>query len=78
MTARATDEEYAALAARYEVQPPELSGKSGYLTSLREEALINELLEPEYARLVNAQAAALKVSQSSIIQQALKSLLAAS
>jgi hypothetical protein len=73
-----TDEHYETLSDAYAKQAPELSGEPGFLTTLREGRLVNELLEPEYARLVNAQAAAQKVSQSNVIQQALKKALAAS
>ena len=73
---RLTDKEYEALADEYEKNPPALSGQPGYLTQLRQRALVNELLEPSFARLVTAKASALSVSPSEVIQEALKVQLA--
>ena len=41
---RMTNEEYEALAKQAEETPPKLSGKPGYISLLRERALIAELL----------------------------------
>jgi len=68
---RLTDEEYEALADEYAKNPPELSGQSGFITQLRQRTLVNELLEPNFARIVNAKASVLKVSPSEVIQAAL-------
>ena len=72
-----TEEEYQELSDSYAKNAPELSGNPGYLTRLREAQLVNELLEPDFARAVNAKAAALSVLQSEIIQDALRDKLAA-
>ena len=70
--ARLRNEEYEALAKEAEENPPELSGKQGYLTQLRERALVSELLSSEYARIVCAKANATAKSPAEIIEQALK------
>jgi hypothetical protein len=67
-----TDKEYQELSDFYAENAPELSGKPGMLTRLRETQLVNDLLEPDFARAVNARAAALSVPQSVIIQEALR------
>ena len=70
--ARLTDEEYEALAKECEENPPTLSGKPGYLTQLRERALVGELLSSDYARIVNVKASAMSMSPAEVIQHALK------
>ena len=67
-----SDEEYQKLSDSYAENAPELSGNPGLLTRLREAQLVNDLLEPDFARAVNAKAAALSVPQSVIIQEALR------
>ena len=67
---RMTNEEYNTLAIEAEENPPKLSGKPGYLSQLRERALVGELLSSEYARIVCAKADALATSPSEAIQQA--------
>jgi hypothetical protein len=67
-----TDKEYRELSDFYAKSTPELSGNPGLLTRLREAQLVNDLLEPDFARAVNAKAAAMSVSQSTIIQEALR------
>ena len=74
--ARLTDDEYEALAIEAEENPPVLSGKPGYLSQLRERALVEELLSSNYARIVCAKANALSVSPAEVIQQALKNQFA--
>jgi len=69
---RLTDKEYVALSLEYEKNPPELSGNPGFLTGLREQALVVELLSPDYARIVNIKAKTLSLSPSEVIQYALK------
>jgi hypothetical protein len=59
---RLTNKEYAALAEEYEKNPPELSGKPGFITQQKQRALVNELLDPNYARIVNAKANATSMS----------------
>ena len=76
MITRPTNEEFEKLSDDYHENPPELSGQPGYLTQLRQRALVNELLDPSYARIVNAKASALSVSPSEVIQEALKVQLA--
>ena len=49
---RLSDIEYEILSLEYEKNPPELSGNSGFLTNLREQLLVTELLSPNYARSV--------------------------
>ena len=70
------NEEFEKLSDDHAENPPELSGQPGYLTQLRQRALVNELLDPGFARIVNAKASALSVSPSEIIQEALKIQLA--
>jgi hypothetical protein len=74
--ARLTDEEYVALAEKYEKEPPALSGTPGYFTQLREQQLALELLGEDCARFVNAKAKALSVSPSQVIRAAIEEQLA--
>jgi hypothetical protein len=74
--ARLTDEEYAALAEKYEKEPPALSGKPGYFTRLKEQQLALELLGDDCARFVNAKAKAMSVSPSQVIRAAIRDQLA--
>jgi len=76
MITRPTNEEFEILSDDHVANPPELSGQPGYLTQLWQRALVNELLDPNYARIVNAKASALSVSPSEVIQDALKVQLA--
>ena len=59
MITRPTNEEFEKLSDDHVENPPELSGQPGYLTQLRQRALVNELLDPSFARIVNAKARAL-------------------
>ena len=43
---RLSNEEYEKLSLEYEQNPPELSGKPGFFTTMRERALVAELLPP--------------------------------
>jgi len=72
---RLTEEEYEKLSIEYEQNPPKLSGKSGFLSNMREEKLVEELLPPEYARIINMKAKATLSSPSEIIQFAIKEQL---
>jgi hypothetical protein len=72
-----TDKEYRELSDFYAESAPELSGNPGLLTRLREAQLVNDLLEPDFAEAVNAKAAAMSVSQSTIIQEALRNQILA-
>ena len=72
-TTRLSDEEYKALSLEYEQNPPELSGPPGFLTNIREQLLVTELLPPDYARIVKTQARAM--SPSEVIQYAIKTQL---
>ena len=75
---RLSNEEYEALSHEYEQNPPELSGTPGFLTMMRENFLVSELLSPDYARIVKTMAAVLSISPSEVIQYALKAQLAES
>jgi hypothetical protein len=72
---RLSDKEYEELSLEFEKNPPELSGNSGFLTNMREQLLVTELLSPDYARIVNTKAKALSLSPSDVIQYALKAQL---
>ena len=72
---RLTDEEYEALSVEYEQNPPELSGNPGFITSIREQSLVSELLSPDYARIVKARAETMSISPAEVIQNALKAQL---
>ena len=72
---RLSDKEYEELSLEYETNPPELSGKPGFLNNLREQILVSELLSPDYARIVNMKAKALSLSPSEVIQFAIKEQL---
>jgi len=72
---RLMDSEYESLSLEYEKNPPELSGNPGFLSKLRQQALVVELLSPDYARIVNMKAKALSLSPSEVIQYALKEQL---
>jgi len=72
---RLSNEEYEKLSLEYEQNQPELSGKPGFFTTMRERKLIAELLPPEYARIVNIKAKAMSLSPSEVIQYAIKEQL---
>ena len=72
---RLSDKEYEELSLEYEKNPPELSGKPGFLTNMRERTLVAELLPPDYARIVNTKAKAMSLSPSEVIQYAIKAQL---
>jgi len=69
---RLSDKEYEKLSLEYEQNPPKLSGKPGFLTTMRERTLISELLSPDYARIVYIKAKAMSLSPSEFIQYAIK------
>jgi len=72
---RLSDKEYEKLSLEYEKAPPELSGNPGFLTNMREQALVQELLSPDYARIVNMKAKTLSLTPSEVIQYAIKEQL---
>ena len=72
---RLSDKEYEDLSLEYEQNPPELSGKPGFLTYMRERTLVFELLSPDYARIVNMKAKVLSMSPAEVIQFAIKTLM---
>ena len=74
-TERLSNKEYEALSLEYEVNPPKLSGTPGFLTNVREQMLVEKLLPPDYARVVNTKANLMAVSPSVIIQYAIKAQL---
>ena len=67
--------EYEKLSIEYEQHPPELSGRPGFLTELREKALVLELLPPDYARIINAKAQIMSLSPSELLQFMIKEQL---
>ena len=74
-TTRLSDEEYGALSLQYEQNPPKLSGSPGFLSNIREQLLVTELLSPDYARIVKTKATAMSLSPSEVIQHAIKAQL---
>jgi len=72
---RLSNKEYEELSLEYEQNPPELSGKPGFFTTMRERILIAELLPPDYARIVNMKAKAMSLSPAEVIQYAIKEQL---
>ena len=72
---RLSNKEYEELSIEYEQNPPELSGKPGFFTAMRERTLVAELLPPDYARIVNMKAKAMSLSPSEVIQYAIKEQL---
>ena len=72
---RLSNSEYEALSLEYEANPPELSGMPGFLTNMRERILVEKLLHPDYARLVNTRASVLALAPSELIQNAIKAQL---
>ena len=72
---RLSDAEYEALSLAYEQNPPELSGAPGFLTNMREQLLVTELLPHDYARIVKTKAKAMSLSPSEVIQYAIKAQL---
>jgi len=72
---RLSNKEYEELSLAYEQNPPELSGKPGFFTTMRERTLVAELLPPDYARIVNMKAKAMSLSPSEVIQYAIKEQL---
>lgn len=72
---RLTNEEYENLSVLYEQEPPTLSGKPGFLTTMREQQLIAELLPQDYVRFINVKAKSMLMSPSEAIQYAIKEQL---
>jgi len=70
-----SDKEYDKLSLEYGQNPPQLSGKPGFITNMRERSLIMKLLPPDYARIVNMKAHAMSLSSSEVIQYAIKEQL---
>ena len=67
-----TNEEYKKLSNGYVANPPKLSGKPGFITIMRERALIDKLLSAKYARIIKVQAELMSVSPSDIIETAIQ------
>ena len=67
---------YEKLSLEYEANPPELSGKPGFLSTMREQTLVTELLSPDYARIVLMKARAMSLSPAEVIQYSIKKQLA--
>ena len=72
---RLSDSEYENLSVEYEKNPPILSGKPGFLSQKRETQLINELLSPDYARIVHVKSKAMLLSPAEVIRYAIKKQL---
>ena len=75
LTARLSNSEYEALSLEYEMNPPELSGKPGFITNMREQMLVEKLLPPDYARMVISKAHTMELSPSEVIKYAIKAQL---
>ena len=69
---RLSDTEYENLSLEYEQNPPRLSGNPGFLSHMRETKLVNELLSPDYARIVNMKSKAMRLSPADVIRYAIK------
>ena len=69
---RLSDEEYEALSDDHAANPPELSGNPGFFTTLRQKALLKELVSSECANLITIQAEQESVCPSVIIENAIK------
>jgi hypothetical protein len=69
---RLSQQEYEKLSLEYETNPPKLSGKPGFLTTMREKTLISELLPPDCARIVLTKAKAMSLSPAEVIQYSIK------
>jgi hypothetical protein len=69
---RLSDMEYENLSLEYGQNPPRLSGKPGFLSHMRETKLVNELLSPDYARIVNMKSKAMQLSPAEVIRYAIK------
>ena len=72
---RLSEKEYENLSLEYEKNPPQLSGKPGFLSHMREAKLVNELMTPEYARVINVKAKAMLLSPAEVIRYAIKKQL---
>ena len=72
---RLSDMEYEKLSIMYEQSPPRLSGQPGFLSHMRETRLINELLPPDYARIVTMKSKTMRLSPADVIQHAIKEQL---
>ena len=72
---RLSDNDYEKLSLEYEKNPPELSGKPGFLTTMREKTLVAELLSPDYARIVLMKAEVMSLSPAEVIQYYIKKQL---
>ena len=74
-TGRLSDIEYENLSLEYGQNPPRLSGNPGFLSRMRETKLVNELLPPDYARIVSMKSKAMQLSPAEVIRYAIKMLL---
>ena len=72
---RLSDSEYESLSIEYEQNPPRLSGKPGFLSHMREAKLVNELLPPDCARIINMKSKAMLLSPAEVIRYAIKKQL---
>ena len=67
-----SEEEYEALSDDHVVNPPTLSGRPGFITVMRQKALLKELVSPECANLIAIQAEQEALCPSEIIENAIK------
>ena len=67
-----SEDEYGALSDDHVANPPTLSGNPGFITVLRQKALLKELVSPECANLITIQAQQESVCPSEIIENAIK------
>jgi hypothetical protein len=69
---RLSDLEYDKLADEFAANPPELSGKPGHITLMRQKKLVEQLVSANFARIINLQAEQRAVSPSEIIESAIE------
>jgi hypothetical protein len=67
-----SEKEYEALSDDHVVNPPTLSGTPGFITTMRQKALLKELVSLECANLISIQAEQESVCPSEIIENAIK------
>ena len=67
-----SEEEYEALSDDHVVNQPTLSGKPGFITTLKQKTLLKELVSLECANLISIQAEQESVCPSEIIENAIK------
>ena len=66
------EDEYEALSDDHILNPPSLSGKPGFITTIRQKVILKELVSSECANLIFIQAEQESVCPSEIIENAIK------